>query len=277
MKKSKTERQDSFKYTEAKDRGNQVTGSREECCGSRREFLMSGGTMAAMAAVGGLGMARPAAAAIDDYIKNNAQYAEKAALHKASYPGPKPIRPAKRLAVVACMDARLDVEDMLGLQTGDAHIIRNAGGVVTEDALRCLIISHHLLDTNEIILIHHTRCGMLAFTDELLRMGLEGDQKAVELLSGATGRAFVSPKVAAASPEAFHAFRGKLEALDAPKDKANMERVSWDVRRSISAIMNHPWIPTQGPDSVTVRGFVYDVDTGSLEEVSYPGPMGSVG
>lgn len=71
------------------------------------------------------------------------------------------------------MDARLDVEDLLGLQTGDAHIIRNAGGVVTDDAIRCLIISHHLLNTNEIILIHHTRCGMLAFTDDLLKAGLD--------------------------------------------------------------------------------------------------------
>ncbi len=242
---------------------------------------MAGGTMATVAAVGGalggLGISRPAAAAIDDYLGNNKQYADKAALHKASYPGPKPIRPAKRLAVVACMDARLDVEDMLGLQTGDAHIIRNAGGVVTEDALRCLIISHHLLNTNEIMLVHHTRCGMLAFTDDLLRAGLEGDPKAAELLSGATGRAFVSPKVAAVSPDAFYAFRGKIEALDAPKDEGSMERLRWDVRRSLSAIMSHPWIPTQGPDAVKVRGFIYDVDTGLLEEVSYPGPMGSVG
>lgn len=281
MKKSTTERQDSIECTEAKAHGNQVTGSGEECCWSRREFLMSSGTMAALAAaggsIGGLGMPRTAAAAIDDYLKNNAQYAEKAALHKASYPGPKPIPPAKRLAVVACMDARLDVEDMLGLQTGDAHIIRNAGGVVTEDALRCLIISHHLLNTNEIMLIHHTRCGMLAFTDELLRLGLEGDPKAVELLSGATGRTFVSPKVAAVSPEAFHAFRGKTAAVDAPTDTSSKERLQWDVRRGISAIMNHPWIPTQGPDAMGVRGFVYDVDSGLLEEVSYPGHMGSVG
>lgn len=215
---------------------------------------------------------------IDDYLNNNKQYANKAALHKASYPGPQPIKPAKRLAVLACMDARLDVEDMLGIQTGEAHIIRNAGGVVTEDALRCLIISHHLLDTNEIMLIHHTRCGMLAFTDDLLRAGLEGDSKAAALLSGATGRAFVSPSVAAVSPGAFHAFRGEIEPLDAPRDRAaSMERLSWDVRRGMSAIMSHPWIPTQGPDAVKIRGFTYDVDTGLLQEVSYPGPMGSVG
>nr|WP_269456913.1 carbonic anhydrase [Sulfurifustis variabilis] len=105
------------------------------------------------------------ATSIDEYIRNNRKYAGKTALHNAAFPGPKPIRPARRLAVVACMDARLDVEDLLGLQTGDAHIIRNAGGVVSEDVIRCLVISHHLLDTNEIVLIHHTRCGMLAFTD----------------------------------------------------------------------------------------------------------------
>jgi carbonic anhydrase len=171
------------------------------------------------------------------------------------------------------MDARLDVEDMLGLQTGDAHVIRNAGGVVTEDVLRCLIISHHLLDTIHVILIHHTRCGMLAFTDDLLRAGLEGHQPSAELLGKATARAFVSPNVGAVSPAAFHAFRGPLEPLDAPRDPRNMERLSWDVRRGMSAILNHPWIPTKGSDAVTVRGFIYDVDTGLLEEVSYPGPI----
>ena len=84
-------------------------------------------------------------AQIDDYLNNNRQYANKQGVHSAIYPGPKPIKPAKRLAVVACMDARLDVEDLLGLETGDAHIIRNAGGVVSDDVIRCLIISHHLL------------------------------------------------------------------------------------------------------------------------------------
>lgn len=214
---------------------------------------------------------------IDEYVRNNQQYAGKSALHNAAFPGPKPIQPARRLAVVACMDARLDVEDLLGLQTGDAHIIRNAGGVVNDDVIRCLIISHHLLNTNEIMLVHHTRCGMLAFTDDLLRAGLEGDTKAGELLSGATKRNFVSPKAGSASPPAFHAFRGAIEALDAPKSQASVDRLSWDVRRGMSAILNHPWIPTQGPDAMTVRGFVYDVDTGRLEEVSYPGPMGSIG
>lgn len=213
----------------------------------------------------------------DKYLQNNAQYAAGDAIHEPTHPGKQPIQPAKRVAVVACMDARIDVEDLLGLQTGDAHIIRNAGGVVTEDAIRCLIISHHLLNTKEIILIHHTRCGMLAFTDDLLKAGLEGDPAAEKLLGQATGREFVSCNSSSTSPTAFHAFRGQLEPLDSPRDDKNMERLAWDVRRGMSSILNHPWIPTTGPDAVTVRGFIYDVDTGRLEEVSYPGPMGSIG
>jgi carbonic anhydrase len=211
----------------------------------------------------------------DELLEGNSQYASGKSIHEASYPGKQPIRPARRTAVVACMDARLDVEDLLGLQTGDAHIIRNAGGVVTDDAIRCLIISHHLLDTNEIILIHHTRCGMLAFTDDLLKAGLEGDPAAGKLIGQATGRAFVGCGKCAATPAQFHAFRGALAPLDGPRDDAQTERLAWDLRRGMSAILNHPWIPTSGPDAVTVRGFIYDVDTGRLEEVSYPGPTGS--
>ena len=128
----------------------------------------------------------------DQFLANNKQYAKGQAVHQSAHPGKQPIQPSKRVAVVACMDARLDVEDLLGIQTGDAHIIRNAGGVVTEDAIRCLIISHHLLNTNEIILIHHTRCGMLAFTDDLLKAGLEGDPAAEKLLGQATNRPFMS-------------------------------------------------------------------------------------
>jgi len=213
----------------------------------------------------------------DRYLGNNKQYASGEAVHKPVHPGKQPIQPSKRVAVLACMDARLDVEDLLGLQTGDAHIIRNAGGVVSDDAIRCLIISHHLLNTNEIILIHHTRCGMLAFTDDLLKAGLEGDSAAEKLLGQATGRAFVSCKKSSAAPSAFQAFRGPIEPLDAPRDAKNMERLAWDVRRGMSSILNHPWIPTAGPDAVTLRGFIYDVDTGKLEEVTYPGPMGSIG
>jgi carbonic anhydrase len=211
----------------------------------------------------------------DDCLINNQQYAAKQAIHQPTHPGPQPIQPAKRLAVVACMDARIDVEDLLGLQTGEAHIIRNAGGVVTEDAIRCLIISHHLLNTNEVILIHHTRCGMLAFTDDLLKSGLEGDPTSSNILSQATGRTFVSPQKSSSSPTAFHAFRGQIEGLDAPPDETtNKERLRWDVRRGMSTILNHPWIPTSGPDAITVRGFIYDVDTGLLEEVT-SGAMGA--
>jgi carbonic anhydrase len=213
----------------------------------------------------------------DQCLDHNKQYAGGQPMHKPVHPGKQPIQPSKRVAVVACMDARLDVEDLLGLQTGEAHIIRNAGGVVTEDAIRCLIISHHLLNTNEIILVHHTRCGMLAFTDDLLKAGLEGDAAAEKLLGQATARAFTSCGKSAATPSAFHAFRGSIEPLDAPRDAKNSERLAWDVRRGMSSILNHPWLPTTGPDAISVRGFIYDVDTGKLDEVSYPGPMGSFG
>ena len=211
----------------------------------------------------------------DQYLANNKRYAQGEAVHQPLYPGKQPIQPARRVVVVTCMDARIDVEDLLGLQTGDAHIIRNAGGVVSDDTIRCLIISHHLLNTDEIILIHHTRCGMLAFTDDLFKAGLEGDPRAEALLGQATGRAFTSCKTSSATPSAFHAFRGQIEPLDSPRDERNMERLAWDVRRGMSAVLNHPWIPTSGPDAVSVRGFIYDVDTGMLEEVAYPGPMGS--
>ena len=213
----------------------------------------------------------------DQLLEYNKMYSSGQAAHKPTYPGKQPINPAKHVAVLACMDARLDVEDLLGLQTGEAHIIRNAGGVVTDDAIRCLIISHHLLNTDEIILIHHTRCGMLAFTDDLLKAGLEGDPAAEKLLGQATSRKFTSCQKCASTPSQFHAFRGQIEALDSARNEKQTERLQWDVRRGISAILNHPWIPTSGPDAVTVRGFIYDVDTGKLEEVSYPGVMGSIG
>ena len=115
------------------------------------------------------------------------------------------------------------------------------------------------------------------FACDRLKAGLEGDAAAEKLLGQATGRTFVSTGKASSSPVAFHAFRGALEPLDSPRDEKNMERLAWDVRRGISAIKNHAWLPSGGPDAVTVRGFIYDVDTGKLEEVSYPGPMGSIG
>ena len=139
--------------------------------------------------------------------------------------------PARRLAVVACMDARITVEELLGLRAGDAHVIRNAGGVVTDDVLRSLIISHHLLGTREFMIIEHTDCGMLTFRDEELRARLERE----------TGRP-------AEAPARFHAFQD-LEA---------------NLVEQIARVRAHPWIP----DGLPVRGFVYDVRTGQLTEVS---------
>src|SRR4249919_2583106 len=101
----------------------------------------------------------------DQYLANNAKYAE-------TFEGPLPLPPSKHVAVVACMDARLDVYRVLGLADGEAHVIRNAGGVVTDDEIRSLTISQRLLGTKEIILIHHTDCGMLTFTDDAFRQGI---------------------------------------------------------------------------------------------------------
>lgn len=138
--------------------------------------------------------------------------------------------PARKLAVLACMDARLIVSQILGLKPGDAHIIRNAGGIVTEDALRSLVISQQLLGTQEFIIINHTDCGMLTFKDEELRSRLQKQ----------TG-------TAAVAPVAFHAF-------------SNLEE---NVRQQIQKVRSHPWVPKQ----VSVRGFIYDVKTGRLREV----------
>lgn len=160
----------------------------------------------------------------DDVLKNNQQYARSFNL------GNLPIPPARKLAIVACMDARLTIEALLGLKTGDAHIIRNAGGIVTEDALRSLIISHHLLGTQEFMIINHTECGMLTFQDADLK----------EKLRHATHTSVVAP-------ETFHAF-------------SNLET---NVREQIEKVKSHPWIPA----SIPVRGFIYDVKTGSLTEV----------
>ncbi len=162
---------------------------------------------------------------IKEVLKHNEDYARNFNL------GDLPMPPGLKLAVVACMDARLTVEEVLGLKTGDAHIIRNAGGIVTEDALRSLIISHHLLGTQEFMIINHTDCGMLTFKDEDLCVKLQ-DQ---------TGTATVAPVH-------FHAF-GDLEE---------------NVRRQIQKVKSHPWIPKDIP----VRGFIYDVKTGGLPEVS---------
>ena len=164
-------------------------------------------------------------AVIEEVIKANESYAQNFTL------GDLPMPPGRKLAVVACMDARVTVEEVLGLKTGDAHIIRNAGGIVTEDTVRSLIISHHLLGTQEFLLIHHTDCGMLTFKDEELRAKLQQQ----------TGTATVAPVH-------FHAFSDLEE----------------DVRQQILKLKSHPWIPKHIP----VRGFIFDVKTGKLHEVS---------
>ncbi len=161
----------------------------------------------------------------DEVLLANQQYAANFKLGGLAMP------PARKLAVLACMDARLNVPQLLGLQTGDAHIIRNAGGIATEDALRSLIISHHLLGTREFVVINHTDCGMLTFADHELLHRLEAE----------TG-------TAAIAPVHFHAFQD----------------VKNNVRQQVERIRSHPYIPR----SIPVRGFVYDVKTGRLEEVS---------
>ena len=158
----------------------------------------------------------------DELLANNAKYA-------AEFSGPLPLPPAKHVAVVACMDARLNVYGLLGLQEGEAHVIRNAGGVVTEDEIRSLAISQRLLGTEEIILIHHTDCGMLTFTDDEFKQSIQQDVG-------------IRPSWAA---EAF-------PDLDE------------DVRQSIVRIKSNPFIPKKE----SVRGFVFDVATGKLSEVS---------
>jgi carbonic anhydrase len=157
----------------------------------------------------------------DQLLENNQKYA-------ADFSGPLPLPPAKHVAVLACMDARLDVHDLLGLQEGDAHVIRNAGGVATDDAIRSLAISQRLLGTREIVLIHHTDCGMLTFTDDEFKASIQQE----------TG---LKPTWAAES----------FSDLDA------------DVRQSIGRIRASPFIP----HTDQVRGFVFDVASGALTEV----------
>ena len=160
--------------------------------------------------------------ATDDLLRNNEEYAR--GFDKADLPLP----PAKGVAVVACMDARLNVYGMLGLQEGDAHVIRNAGGVITDDEIRSLVISQRLLGTTEIVLIHHTGCGMLTFTDDAVKDQIQAD----------TG---IRPEFAL---EAFPDLEG-------------------DVRQSMARIQASPFIPHKD----AVRGFVYEVETGRLREV----------
>jgi carbonic anhydrase len=160
---------------------------------------------------------------IDPFVAHSESYA------RSFDRGGLPMPPGKRLAVVACMDARLNPYGLLGLAEGDAHVIRNAGGVVTDDVIRSLAISQRLLGTEEIILIHHTDCGMLTFTDDEFKSAVQKDVG-------------IKPHWAA---EAF-------PDLDE------------DVRQSIARIKASPFIPNKD----SVRGFVYEVETGRLREVS---------
>jgi carbonic anhydrase len=159
----------------------------------------------------------------DELLRNAEAYA--AGFDK----GDLPLPPARKVAVLACMDARLNPYGILGLHEGDAHVIRNAGGVVTDDEIRSLAISQRLLGTEEIILIHHTDCGMLTFTDDDFKRSIQDDVG-------------IKPEWAA---EAF----GDLEE---------------DVRQSVARIKASPFIPRKD----SVRGFVYDVQTGRLREVT---------
>jgi carbonic anhydrase len=158
----------------------------------------------------------------DALVENSKRYAE------SFDKGDLPIPPAKKVAVIACMDARVMPARILGLEEGDAHVIRNAGGVVTDDEIRSLAISQHLLGTEEIVVIHHTDCGMLTFTDDEFAQRLEDT----------AGRR---------PPWTAHAF-------------ANLEE---SVRESIRAIEESPFIPRKE----SVRGFVYEVESGRLREV----------
>jgi carbonic anhydrase len=157
----------------------------------------------------------------DELLANNARYAE-------TFSGPLPLPPAKHIAVLACMDARINVYAALGLNEGEAHVIRNAGGVVTEDEIRSLAISQRLLGTREIVLIHHTDCGMLTFTDDAFKQSILDEVG-------------VKPAWAA---EAF-------------------SDIETDVRQSIARIKASPFIP----HTDSVRGFIFDVATGKLNEV----------
>src|ERR1700710_1624049 len=158
----------------------------------------------------------------DEYLANNAEYAR-------TFTGPLPLPPSKHVAVVACMDARLDVYRILGLADGEAHVIRNAGGVVTDDEIRSLAISQRLLGTKEIILIHHTDCGMLTFTDDDFKRSIQDE----------TG---LKPEWAAES----------------------FSDLSEDVRQSLRRIEASPFVTKH----VSLRGFVFDVATGKLNEVT---------
>jgi carbonic anhydrase len=163
----------------------------------------------------------------NEFLSNNAAYA-------SSFKGPLPLPPGKHVAVVACMDARLDVYRMLGISEGEAHVFRNAGGVITDDGIRSLAISQRLLGTKEIIVIHHTDCGMLTFADDEFKRAIQDD----------TG---IKPSWAA---ESF----GDLEE---------------EVRQSMRRIEASPFVTKHE----SLRGFIFDVATGKLNEVTLSTPQ----
>jgi carbonic anhydrase len=157
------------------------------------------------------------------------QLVREALAHEAKYPGPRDVVPARHVAIVTCMDSRIDAFAIFGLQTGEAHIIRNAGGLVTDDVLRSLVVSQRVLQTREVILVHHTNCG------------LHGADEAAM-------RAAIRTETGAEPPYAFGAFPD----LDGA------------VRAAIARVRSHRFLPYREH----VRGFVYDVDSGRLREVS---------
>jgi carbonic anhydrase len=160
---------------------------------------------------------------IDEILAANEIYARTHELRRLTP------RPERKLAILTCMDTRLSIRTM-GLETGDAHIIRNAGGIVTDDSLRSLVVSHHLLGTEEFMVINHTDCGLMHTTEEDLRTRIQNR----------TGTAAVAPAF-------FYAFKN----------------IDENVRHQLQKLRTHPWIP----DKVAVRGFVYDVTTGLLREI----------
>jgi carbonic anhydrase len=159
--------------------------------------------------------------AVDNYVKNNAEYA-------LTHDGGRPVQPAHHVAIVACMDSRMRIFPMLGMTGGEAHVIRNAGGVVTDDVVRSLAISQRLLGTREIMLIHHTDCGMQKTTEDKFKQDVESD----------TG---IRP------PWAVESFTDAAQ----------------DVRQSIGRLKSSPFIPHKD----AIRGFVFDVVTGKLNEI----------
>src|SRR4051794_26217527 len=159
--------------------------------------------------------------AIDDFLQNSVDY-------PARFPGPLPAPPSRHVAVVTCMDARIDIYRLLGLQPGEAHVIRNGGGLLTADVLRSLVISQRKLDTREIALIHHAQCGLIGF---------EAD-----------------------------AFKAELRAetgVEPPWESVSISDLDADVRRAVAELRANPWLPHRD----AIRGFVYDVANGELREV----------